>query len=340
MTERSFEILDVSLRDGSHAMRHSFTEEQVRATAKGLDAAGVNYFEVSHGDGLGGSSLQYGFSKVDELKLIEAAADECENAKVSVLLIPGIGIKEDLQEAVKVGAKMVRVATHVTEADVAAQHIALGRELGLKTVGFLMMAHMAPVEKVVEQAKLFESYGAEIVYVTDSAGYMLPNDVTERISALKKSIGCEIGFHAHNNLSMAMANTIAAVEAGATYIDGSLRALGAGAGNTQTEVMAAVLERLGYNTGIDLYKLMDVANDVVAKFMQRPQEITGSGLIMGYSGVYSSFLLHTQAAAQKFGVDERDILVELGRMKAVGGQEDLIYDVAQQFALKKQKVEV
>ena len=335
MTNRSIEILDVTLRDGSHAMQHSFTEEQVRATARGLDQAGVRYFEVTHGDGLGGSSLQYGFSKVSELKLIEAAVDECKTAEVSVLLIPGIGIKEDLQDAVKVGAKMVRVATHVTEADVAAQHIGLGRELGLKTVGFLMMAHMAPIEKLVEQAKLFESYGAEIVYVTDSAGYMLPNEVKERIEALKNALSCEIGFHGHNNLSMAMANTLAAVEAGATYIDGSLRALGAGSGNTQTEVMVAVLERLGYKTGIDLYKTMDVANDVVAKYMQRPQEVTGSGLIMGYSGVYSSFLLHTQAAAQKFGIDERDILVELGRMKAVGGQEDLIYDVAQSFAASK-----
>lgn len=335
MSHRSFEILDVTLRDGSHAMKHAFTEQQVIDTAKGLDQAGVSYFEVSHGDGLGGSSLQYGLSKVDELKLIEAAASVCKNSKVSVLLIPGIGIKEDLQDAVKAGAKMVRVATHVTEADVAAQHIALGRELGLKTVGFLMMAHMADVQKIVEQAKLFESYGAEVIYVTDSAGYLLPHEVTERISALKQSVSCEIGFHGHNNLSMAMANTVAAVEAGATYIDGSLRALGAGSGNTQTEVMVAVLERLGYQTGIDLYSIMDVANDVVAPFMQRPQEITGSGLIMGYSGVYSSFLLHTQTAAKRFGVDERDILVELGRMKAVGGQEDLIYDVAQSFAVKK-----
>ncbi|MGK7377411.1 4-hydroxy-2-oxovalerate aldolase [Planococcus sp. 1R117A] len=334
MSQRSFEILDVTLRDGSHAMRHAITEQQVIDTAKGLDQAGVNYFEVSHGDGLGGSSLQYGLSKVDELKLIEAAASVCKTSKVSVLLIPGIGIKEDLQDAVKAGAKMVRVATHVTEADVAAQHIALGRELDLKTVGFLMMAHMASVEKIVEQAKLFESYGAEVIYVTDSAGYMLPHEVTERISALKQSVDCEIGFHGHNNLSMAMANTVAAVQAGATYIDGSLRALGAGSGNTQTEVMVAVLERLGYQTGIDLYSIMDVANDVVAPFMQRPQEITGSSLIMGYSGVYSSFLLHTQTAAKKFGVDERDILVELGRMKAVGGQEDLIYDVAQSFAAK------
>ena len=330
---RSFEILDVTLRDGSHAMRHSFTEKQVEETARGLDKAGVSYFEVSHGDGLGGSSLQYGFSKVNELKLIEAASSVCSRAKVSVLLIPGIGIKDDLQDAVKAGAKMVRVATHVTEADVAAQHINLGRELGLKTVGILMMAHMASTAKIVEQAKLFESYGAEIIYVTDSAGYMLPNEVTERIKALKENVSCEIGFHGHNNLSMAMANTIAAVEAGASYIDGSLRALGAGSGNTQTEVMVGVFERLGYNTGINLYDILDVANDVVAPFMQRPQEITGSSLILGYSGVYSSFLLHTQSAAQKINVDERDILVELGKMKAIGGQEDLIFDVAQRLAL-------
>jgi 4-hydroxy 2-oxovalerate aldolase len=335
MEKPSIKLLDVTLRDGSHAMKHAFTVEQVRETARGLDQSGVNYFEVSHGDGLGGSSLQYGLSKVDELSLIEAAADVCKHAKVSVLLIPGIGIKEDLQNAVKVGAKMVRVATHVTEADVARQHIALGRELGLKTVGFLMMAHMAPVKKLVEQAKLFESYGAEIVYVTDSAGTLLPHEVTERISALKNELSCEIGFHGHNNLSMAMANTLVAIEAGATYVDGSLRCLGAGSGNTQTEVMVAVLERMGYHTGIDLYKIMDVANDVVARYMQRPQEITGSSLIMGYSGVYSSFLLHTQAAALKFGVDERDILVELGKMKAIGGQEDLIYDVAARFAEQK-----
>jgi len=328
---KSFEILDVSLRDGSHAVRHSFTEQQVRAVAKGLNAAGVHYFEVSHGDGLGGSSLQYGLSIVDELKLIEAAVEECGNSVVSVLLIPGIGTKEDLQEAVKVGAKMVRVATHVTEADVAAQHISLGRELGLKTVGFLMMAHMASVEKVVEQAKLFESYGAEIVYVTDSAGAMLPQDVTKKITALKQKLQCEVGFHGHNNLSMAMANTIAAVEAGATYIDGSLRALGAGAGNTQTEVMVAVLEKLGYKTDIDLYKIIDVANEQVAPLMQHSQEITGSSLVLGYSGVYSSFLIHAQLAAKRFDVDERDILVELGRMKTVGGQEDLIYEVAQRL---------
>ena len=208
-------ILDVSLRDGSHSVRHSFTEEQVRLTARGLNKAGVKYFEVTHGDGLGGSSLQYGLSQVDELKLIEAAVEEATNSDVSVLLIPGIGTKGDLQEAAKLGVKMVRVATHVTEADVAAQHIALGCELGLKTAGFLMMAHMASIEEIVEQAKLFEGYGAEIVYVTDSAGALLPHQVTDRITALKDALQCEIGFHAHNNLSMAMANTVAAVDAGA-----------------------------------------------------------------------------------------------------------------------------
>lgn len=325
-------LLDVTLRDGSHAMKHSFTIEQVREVAEGLDRAGMEYFEVSHGDGLGGSSLQYGFSKVNELDLIEVAADVCRIAKISVLLLPGIGIKEDLVAAVHAGAKMVRVATHVTEADVAKQHIELGRKLGLKTVGFLMMAHMVPVGKLVEQAKLLESYGAEIVYATDSAGALLPHEVKERIGALRQNLSCEIGFHAHNNLSLAMANSIAAVEAGATYIDGSLRCLGAGSGNTQTEVMVAVFERLGYRTDVELYPIMDVANKVVAKFMLRPQEITGSSLIMGYSGVYSSFLLHTQDAAKKFGVDERDILVELGRQKAIGGQEDLIIDVASKLA--------
>lgn len=324
-------ILDVSLRDGSHSVRHAFTEEQVRLAARGLNKAGVKYFEVSHGDGLGGSSLQYGLSKVNELKLIEAAVEEATDSNVAVLLIPGIGTKSDLQAAANIGAKMVRVATHVTEADVAAQHIALGRELGLKTAGFLMMAHMAPVEKIVEQAKLFESYGAEIVYVTDSAGALLPHEVTARISALKDALQCEVGFHAHNNLSMAMANTVAAVEAGATFIDGSLRALGAGAGNTQTEVMVAVLEKLGYKPGVNLYEIIDVANEVIAPIMQQPQEITGSGLILGYAGVYSSFLLHTQKASQQFGIDERDILIELGRRKTVGGQEDLIYEVAQQL---------
>lgn len=333
---KSITMLDVTLRDGSHSMRHAFTEQQVRAVARGLGKAGIPYFEVSHGDGLGGSSLQYGFSKVDELKLIAAAREEAKDSKISVLILPGIGIHEDLVNAANAGANMARVATHVTEADVAKQHIELSRNLGLKTVGFLMMAHMAPTAVLVEQAKKFERYGAEIVYVTDSAGALLPHEVSEKVRALRESIGCEIGFHAHNNLSLAMANTMASVEAGATFIDGSLRCLGAGSGNTQTEVMAAVFDHLGYETGVDLYSVIDVANEVVAKFMPRSQEITGSSLIMGYAGVYSSFLLFTQEAAKRYNVDEREILVRLGKMQAVGGQEDLIFEVAQQIAKEQQ----
>lgn len=339
MRSYDIEIVDVTLRDGSHSMKHAFTIEQVRATARGLDRAGIRYFEVSHGDGLGGSSLQYGFFKVDELKLIEAASEACEKAQVSVLLLPGIGTKNDLQEAVKVGAKMLRVATHVTEADIASQHIAMGRELGLKTIGFLMMAHMAPTKTIVEQAKLFESYGAEVVYVTDSAEAMLPDEVTEKITALKSELSIEVGFHAHNNLSMALANTIAAIKAGAIYVDGSLRALGAGAGNTQIEVMVAVLEKMGIRTGVDLYKIIDVANQVVAPFMPKPQEIDGSSLILGSAGVYSSFLLHAREASRQFGMDERDLLLEMGRLKTVGGQEDYIYEVAARLRNGKEKVD-
>lgn len=340
MGKRDIHLLDVTLRDGSHSMRHAFTEEQVREVARGLDLAGIEYVEVSHGDGLAGSSLQYGLSSVDELKLIEVAKETCKQAKISVLLLPGIGTIDDLNDAMKAGAEMVRVATHITEADVAQQHISFAREQGLKTVGFLMMAHMAPTKKLVEQAKLLESYGAEIVYVTDSAGALLPHEVKEKVGALRQALQCDIGFHGHNNLSLAMMNTMAAVEAGATYVDGSLRCLGAGSGNTQTEVMVAVFDRLGIQTGVELYPIMDVANEVVATFMPRPQEITGSSLIMGYAGVYSSFLLFTQAAAKKFNVDERDILVELGRQQAVGGQEDLIIQVASELAKKTGRKEV
>lgn len=230
---------------------------------------------------------------------------------------------------------MARIATHVTEADVSAQHIQVAKELGMETVGFLMMSHMAPAEKLVEQAKLMESYGADTVYVVDSAGALLPNDVRERIRALKQSVSINIGFHAHNNLSLAMANSLAAIEEGATHIDGSVRCLGAGAGNTQTEVLVAVLERMGIKTGIDLYKMMDLAEEIVAPILQTPQEITRDSLVLGYAGVYSSFALHAKRAAAKFGIDSRDILVELGKRKVVGGQEDMIVDVAAEIARAK-----
>jgi 4-hydroxy-2-oxovalerate aldolase len=334
--KRDVILTEVALRDGSHAIRHQFTVEQVTQVAKGLDEANVPYIEVSHGDGLGGSSLQYGFSRTNEMELIEAAAATVKKAKISVLLIPGIGTKQELKHAAQLGAKMVRVATHVTEADVAPQHIALAKDLGLETVGFLMMSHMAPTEKLVEQAKLMESYGADTVYVVDSAGTLLPHEVKKRIRALRQSLSIDIGFHAHNNLSLAVANSITAIEEGARRIDGSIRCLGAGAGNTQTEVLVAVLDRLGIQTGVDLYKMMDVAEEIVAPILEKPQEITKDGLVLGYAGVYSSFLLHAQAAARKFGIDSRDILVELGKMKVVGGQEDMILDVAAELAKKLQ----
>ncbi|MEK3723132.1 4-hydroxy-2-oxovalerate aldolase [Paenibacillus sp. FSL H8-0034] len=324
----SIQVTEVCLRDGSHAVAHQFTVEQVRAVTRALDDAGMHYIEVSHGDGLGGSTLQYGRSLVDEMKLIEAAVEECKQAQVAVLLIPGIGTVQELKQAHSIGAKLVRVATHVTEADVSAQHLHVARELGMEAIGFLMMAHSAPVEVLVEQAKLMESYGAQAVYVTDSAGAMLPQDVRERVKALRGALSCEIGFHAHNNLSLAVANTLVAIEEGATRIDSSTRCLGAGAGNTQTEALIAVLQRMDMRLGIDLYKMMDLAEDVVAPIMHRVPEINKGSLAMGYAGVYSSFLLHAERAGKRFGVDPRDILMELGRCKAVGGQEDMILDVA------------
>ncbi|ALS20461.1 MULTISPECIES: 4-hydroxy-2-oxovalerate aldolase [Paenibacillus] len=330
-------ITEVALRDGSHAIAHQYTVDQVSKVAKALDEANIPYIEVSHGDGLAGSSLQYGLSRTHELELIEAAVAVCRQARIAVLLLPGIGTMEELRQAANLGVKMARIATHVTEADVSAQHIALTKELGLEAVGFLMMSHMAPVEKLVEQAKLMESYGADTVYVVDSAGALLPHEVKERIRALRQHLGIPIGFHAHNNLSLAMANTLVAIEEGATRIDGSVRCLGAGAGNTQTEVLIAVLERLGLSTGVDLYKMMDLAEEIVAPILQVPQEITRDSLVMGYAGVYSSFLLHAKRAAQKFNIDSRDILIELGRRKVVGGQEDMIVDVAAEIAKSRQE---
>ncbi|WP_301169671.1 4-hydroxy-2-oxovalerate aldolase [Brevibacillus nitrificans] len=338
-SDKPIKITEVCLRDGSHVVAHQYTEEQVRSVARALDDAGMHYIEVSHGDGLGGSTLQYGRSLVDELKLIEAAVEECRQATVAVLLLPGIGTVHQLKQARELGAGLVRVATHVTEADVSAQHIHAAREMGMEALGFLMMAHMAPVEKLVEQAKLMESYGAQAVYVTDSAGALLPDQVRERIRALRQALDIEVGFHGHNNLSVAVANTVAAIEEGATRIDGSVRCLGAGAGNTQTEVLLAVLERMGLQVGIDLYKMMDIAEDIVAPLIPNPQEINKGSLVLGYAGVYSSFLLHAERAGKRFGIDPRDILMELGKRKAVGGQEDLILDVAAEFA-KAQQLEV
>lgn len=333
--KRDIFITEVALRDGSHAIAHQYTVEQVTQIAQALDEAGVPYIEISHGDGLSGSSLQYGVSRTNELELIEAAVEVVQQAVISVLLLPGIGTVEDLKEAAKRGAKMARIATHVTEADVAQQHIYAAKELGMETIGFLMMSHMASPKEIVEQAQLMESYGAETVYIVDSAGALLPQEVRNRVRALKNSTNMRIGFHAHNNLSLAVANTLVAIEEGATSIDGSVRCLGAGAGNTQTEVLIGVLDRLGVHTGIDLYKIMDLAEEIIAPILPVPQEITRDSLVLGYAGVYSSFLLHAKRAAEKYNVDSRDILIKLGRSQVVGGQEDMIYDVAAEMAAKK-----
>lgn len=326
--EQKIHIIDTTLRDGSHAVSHSYSPDQVRAVASQLDESGIFMIEVAHGDGISGSSYNYGFSKYSELDLIAAAADCVKNAKLDVLLLPGIGTVNDLKTVRSLGVSAVRVATHVTEADISAQHIRAAKELDMFAVGFLMMAHMAPPEKIAEQAKLMESYGADYINIADSAGYLLPEDVAARIKAVKEAVSIPVGFHAHNNLSLAVANSLAAIDSGATYIDATLRGLGAGAGNTQLEVLAGVLERKGIDAGLDFYHLMDVAEKVLEPMMQRPQVIRSAPLMLGYAGVYSSFLLHVYRAAERFGLDPRDILVEIGKRGMVGGQEDKIVEIA------------
>jgi 4-hydroxy-2-oxovalerate/4-hydroxy-2-oxohexanoate aldolase len=330
LSGKTVTLHDNCLRDGMHPKRHQISIEQMVNIATGLDAAGVPLIEVTHGDGLGGASVNYGFPKSSDEEYLRAVIPKLKRAKVSALLIPGIGTVDHLRLAHDCGVGTLRVATHCTEADVAEQHIALSRKLGLDTVGFLMMAHMIEPEALVQQAKLMESYGANCIYCTDSAGYMLPDDVTLRIGALRAALRpeTELGFHGHHNLSMGIANSLAAIEAGANRIDGSAAGLGAGAGNTPLEVFAAVCDRMGIVTGVSVFKLADVAEDLVLPLMDAPVRIDRDALILGYAGVYSSFLLFAKRAASKYGVRSADILVELGRMKTVGGQEDMIEDVA------------
>jgi len=324
----AFRLTDSTLRDGSHALAHQFTEEQVRAVVRGLDAAGVPVIEVSHGDGLGGSSFNYGFSHTSELTLLHTAVAEVRHAKIAVLMLPGIGVKEDLAAAAEIGASVARIATHCTEADIAPQHIALAKELGMEAVGFLMMSHMIGPDELLEQAKLMESYGADCVYVVDSAGAMTIDDARRRVATLKTGLGCQVGVHAHNNLSLAVANSMAAYEEGVDQIDGCTTGLGAGAGNCPTEILVAAFEKTGVPTGVDPFAVMDVAEEVVRPLRPLQGVIDRDGLLLGYAGIYGSFLLHAKRAALRFGVDSKDILLELGRRKVVGGQEDMIIDVA------------
>ena len=328
---------DMSLRDGMHAKRHQISLDEMVAVATALDEAGMPMIEVTHGDGLGGASLNYGFPAHSDEAYLGAVVPKMKQAKVSALLLPGIGTVDHLLMAKDLGVSCIRVATHCTEADVSQQHISKAADLGLNTVGFLMMAHMVPSETIVAQAKLMEGYGANCIYCTDSAGYMLPDEVSQKIAALRQALKSEteIGFHGHHNLGMGIANSLAALEAGALRIDGSVAGLGAGAGNTPLEVLVAVLERMGAEHGIDLYKIMDAAEDIVVPMMEHPIRIDRNALTLGYAGVYSSFLLFAKRAEQKYGVSARDILVELGRRGTVGGQEDMIEDLALTMAKQK-----
>ena len=334
---RKIILHDMCLRDGMHAKREQISVEQMVQVATALDDAGVPMIQVTHGGGLGGNSIQHGFALASNEEYLQAVVPRMKQAVVSVLLIPGLGTMRELQSAHECGARSVHVATHSTEADTSPQHIAYARKLGMDASGFLMMSHLNDPAGLAQQGKLMESYGAQTVYITDSAGYMLPDDVRTRVAALRDALKpeTEIGFHGHHNLGMGVANSIAAIEAGASRIDASVAGLGAGAGNTPLEVFAAVCDRMGIETGVDLFKLMDMAEDIIVPLMDHMVRVDRDSLTLGYAGVYSTFLLHAKRAAQRFGVPARDILVELGRKKMIGGQEDMIEDTAMTMAKER-----
>ena len=332
-------VHDMTLRDGMHPKRHQMTLEQMKSVACGLDAAGVPLIEVTHGDGLGGSSVNYGFPAHSDEEYLSTVIPLMQQAKVSALLLPGIGTVDHLKMAYELGVTTIRVATHCTEADVSEQHISQARKMGMDTVGFLMMAHMNSAEGLVKQAKLMESYGANCIYITDSAGYMLPDDVKERLGAVRQALRpeTELGFHGHHNLAMGIANSLAAVEVGANRIDAAAAGLGAGAGNTPMEVLVAVCARMGIETGVDVFKIQDVAEDLVVPLMDFPIRIDRDALTLGYAGVYGSFLLFAKRAEAKYGIPARELLLELGRRGMVGGQEDMIEDTALTMSRARQK---
>lgn len=337
LTGKKILLHDMCLRDGMHPKQHQITLAQMQAISQALDEAGVPLIEVTHGDGLGGASVNYGFPAETDETYLRGVVSIVKRARISALLLPGIGTVDHLRMAKDCGVSTIRVATHCTEANVSRQHIALSRALGLDTVGFLMMAHMVEPAELLEQALLMESYGANCIYCTDSAGYMLPADVTARIALLRDRLhpDTEIGFHGHHNLAMGVGNSLAAIEAGATRIDGSAAGLGAGAGNTPLEAMAAVLERMGADTGIDIFKLADAAEDHVLPILDEPVRLSRDALVLGYAGAYSSFLLFAKRAESRYGVPSHRILLEMARRRTVGGQEDLIEAIAIEMASDK-----
>ena len=331
----AFRLTDSTLRDGSHAVAHQYTEQQAIDIVAGLDRAGVPVIEVSHGDGLGGSSFNYGFSGTDEMKLITRAVETAKQAKIACLLLPGIGVADDLKAIKDAGVQVARIATHCTEADIAEQHIGMAKELGMEAVGFLMMAHMTSPDELLRQALIMQESGADVVYCVDSAGALTTKTVTERVEALVGGLDVPVGLHAHENLSLSVANSLTALDHGALHIDACTGGAGAGAGNCPTEVFVAVCDRMGVATGVDTMTMVDVAEEVVRPAMNRPQMVDRAALILGYAGVYGSFMLHSERAAKRYGVSQAQILIELGKRGVVGGQEDMIIDVALELAANK-----